>query len=530
MTDSSRPIRIKVIRKSTKASPDKTESLLWGDCLFCTDAAMTDYDWVLVYDELPRNSIGTIKDETEPLLCPPDQTILITVEPPSIKIYSRAYTGQFGTVLTTHSVRDLPHPNHTLGRGCLEWLYIKPMQEILDQTEFPKTKMLSTICSAKQHTHTMHKMRYDLTRYLADHLPELDWFGHGIQEIENKTVAMDGYKYHLCVENHLEPHHWTEKLSDAFVAMTLPFYAGDPLATECFPQESFIPIPLDDPQKAFEIIRKAMDGGEYEKRLPAIREARRLVLEKYNMFAQTAAVIHNHRGTGTVRPGATLKGRHVLRKNPLNALRELADTLPVVVLGNPIPGINCRFLQRERGRGVFASVSYLSDLGHKRIAFVGGEDGVDITLERLAAYRQALAVLGLPEDEELVALSDYYAPDGFAAANRLLSRGTDFTAILAMNDNVAVGVYRALADAGLEIPRDVSVISCDQFFTAEYMVPRLTSVDQHNALFGQFVIKALLSAMEGGRENVLLRYDPELIIRESCMPPAQKENKENQTE
>ena len=120
MTDSSRPIRIKVIRKSTKASPDKTESLLWGDCLFCTDAAMTDYDWVLVYDELPRNSIGTIKDETEPLLCPPDQTILITVEPPSIKIYSRAYTGQFGTVLTTHSVRDLPHPNHSGPDGIPE--------------------------------------------------------------------------------------------------------------------------------------------------------------------------------------------------------------------------------------------------------------------------------------------------------------------------------------------------------------------------------------------------------------------------
>ena len=172
MTDSSRPTRIKVIRKSTKASPDETDSLLWDGCLFCTDAAMTDYDWVLVYDEFPRHDIGTIRNETEPLLCPPDQTILITVEPPSIKIYSRAYTRQFGTVLTTHSPTDLPHPNHTLGRGCLEWLYIKPMQEILDQKEFPKTKMLSTICSAKQHTHTMHKKRYDLTRYLADRLPE----------------------------------------------------------------------------------------------------------------------------------------------------------------------------------------------------------------------------------------------------------------------------------------------------------------------------------------------------------------------
>ena len=90
--------------------------------------------------------------------------------------------------------------------------------------------------------------------------------------------------------------------------------------------------------------------------------------------------------------------------------------------------------------------------------------------------------------------------------------------------------YTLGMEKAADCAKDVSVISCDQFFTAEYMVPRLTSVDQHNALFGQFVIKALLSAMEGGRENVLLRYDPELIIRESCMPPAQKENKENQTE
>lgn len=321
------PVRIKVIKKSITAHPAPSENLLWDDCLFCSDAAMTEYDWVLVYDEFPRKSVGTISHETEPLLCPPDQTILITVEPPSIKVYSRAYTHQFGTVLTTHSRRDLPHPNHVLGRGCLEWLYIKPIQEILKQREFPKTKMLSTICSAKQQTHTMHKMRYDLTRYLADHLPELDWFGHGIKEISNKTLAMDDYKYHLCIENHLEPHHWTEKLADAFVAMTLPFYAGDPLAAECFPPESFIPISIDEPQQALEIIRKTMDNGEYEKRLPAIQEARRLVLEKYNMFAQTTAVIHAHRGQKSIQPGAMLKGRHELRKNPFNALQEFVDTM-----------------------------------------------------------------------------------------------------------------------------------------------------------------------------------------------------------
>lgn len=326
MTDSSRPTRIKVIRKSMKASPDQTESLLWGDCLFCTDAAMTDYDWVLVYDEFPRTPVGTIRNETEPLLCPPDQTILITVEPPSIKIYSRAYTSQFGTVLTTHSTRDLPHPGHTLGRGCLEWLYIKPMQEILNQKEFPKTKMLSTICSAKQHTHTMHKKRYDLTRYLADRLPELDWFGHGIREIENKTVAMDDYKYHICVENHLEPHHWTEKLSDAFVAMTLPFYAGDPLATECFPQESFIPIPLDNPQKPLKSSARPwrtenMKNGSP----PSVRQG--AWCWKIQHVRSNSGSHSQPQGNGNHTPRSHAERTPRSAENPLHALRELTDTL-----------------------------------------------------------------------------------------------------------------------------------------------------------------------------------------------------------
>lgn len=57
MTDSSRPTRIKVIRKSMRLLRSNG-TLLWGDCLFCTDAAMTDYDWVLVYDEFPRTPRG----------------------------------------------------------------------------------------------------------------------------------------------------------------------------------------------------------------------------------------------------------------------------------------------------------------------------------------------------------------------------------------------------------------------------------------------------------------------------------------
>lgn len=200
------------------------------------------------------------------------------------------------------------------------------------------------------------------------------------------------------------------------------------------------------------------------------------------------------------------------------ALQHLAANVPVVVLGNQIEGVDCPFIQRESGRGIFAAVNYLVTLGHSRIAFVGGETGVGITEARQRTYYDALSVLGLSRDRDLVATSDFYVPDGYSAMQELLRRGTDFTAILAINDNVALGAYRALADAGRRIPEDVSVISCDQFFSADYFVPRLTSINQHNEQFGRFVINVLLGVIGGIRENVTLTVTPELVVRESCAP------------
>lgn len=203
-----------------------------------------------------------------------------------------------------------------------------------------------------------------------------------------------------------------------------------------------------------------------------------------------------------------------------NALQHLSSHLPVVVLGNQIPGVDCRFIQRERGQGVFSAVNYLASLGHRNIAFVGGEQGVGITSARLEAFQDALVTLGLPHRPDSVMLSDYYTPDGYRATKALLAGNVPFTAMLTMNDSVAQGAYRALADSGLRVPQDVSVISCDQFWSADFLVPRLTSVDQHNELFGRFIIHTLLGAIHGVKEDVVLAYQPELVIRESCAPPA----------
>lgn len=205
-----------------------------------------------------------------------------------------------------------------------------------------------------------------------------------------------------------------------------------------------------------------------------------------------------------------------LRPEYRQGLEDMAGRVPVVVLGNPVDGSLCQFMERERGQGIYMAVEYLSSLGHRRIAFVGGEADVAITEQRLGAYAGALAALGLPYDRSLVSTSDYYAPDGWQAAQQLIRHGTPFSALIAMNDSVALGAYRALADHGLKIPEDVSVISCDQLFDAEYFIPRLTALDQHNELLGQSVISALLGKMNGAVRSQPLKLHPELIVRESC--------------
>lgn len=203
----------------------------------------------------------------------------------------------------------------------------------------------------------------------------------------------------------------------------------------------------------------------------------------------------------------------------LQALDNLSRRIPVVVLGKAIDGLNCVFIEHETGSGVITAVNYLASLGHRRIAFVGGEPGVVITETRLSAYRNAMAALGLPSDDTLISLSDYYAKDGYQAAQALLRRTRQFTAALAVNDSVALGFMRAMQDQGITVPGEVSLISCDQFYHADYFIPRLTSIDQHTEVLGRLIIQALLGAIKGVSEPAMIKCTPELILRESCCPP-----------
>ena len=305
----------------------------WEDTLVIHDARCRDYDWLVVYDDLPKKSVGSIVRELEPLACPRERTILVTAEPPTIKIYPSCYTRQFGYVLTTHDPLYLPHRNYRRGKGCLRWMASFTRDMVLEPEPKPvKDKLISTCCTFKAMKHTQHFNRLALTRHVAEHLPELDWYGWGVRPLEHKYDALFPYKYHIAVENYIHPHHWSDKISDPILGLCLTFYAGDPCLGDILPEESFIHIPIDDPPAALEIIQRAIRNNEYEKRLSAIREARRRIIEQYNLYSQVAEIVRRHPAGADSTPGSSLKGRHRLRRNPIHALEEFFKLMRFRVL------------------------------------------------------------------------------------------------------------------------------------------------------------------------------------------------------
>ena len=309
-------MRIKVLGGGFDSLPKK--GLRMGGHEFVYDPACTDYDWLVVYDELPM--------PRERLRCPRERTILCTWEPTSIKSYSRAYTRQFGHLLTNRPPEAERHPHYHLGRGYFPW-FVREVPKT--GTAVDKPHLLSAVCSAKQMKHTRHHDRFELVKELAAGIDGLDWYGKGVKPLERKEDALVPCKYHVAIENHIAPHHWTEKFSDPILCECLPFYAGDPALTEIFPAECFIPIPIDDPAEAVRIVKEAIANGEYEKRREAILEAKRLILTKYNFWHQVIEVIKasssepvSPRMDGDRRSRPVIYARKELRKRSLSAVIE----------------------------------------------------------------------------------------------------------------------------------------------------------------------------------------------------------------
>lgn len=286
-----------------------------GNCRFVFDADAERYDWVVVYEQFPRPP-GRSR-YTEQLKCSADNTLLITTEPPSVKRYAAAFTRQFAHVLTTHPETVLPHPGRIWSQPGLRWFYGADGTSSLSRQQLAeespaKSSDVSTVCSSKQQGHTLHRRRYEFVQDLRQRIPELNVFGHGVRPVADKATAVRPFRYHVAIENYVGRHHWTEKVADSFLGRSLLIYYGCPNLADYFPHESFLAIDIDRPDDAAETIKQAIRRDLFSRRLSAVLEARRLVLNEYDLFTVISRIIRDRHQTSGC-SGGVLRSRHALR-------------------------------------------------------------------------------------------------------------------------------------------------------------------------------------------------------------------------
>ncbi len=187
------------------------------------------------------------------------------------------------------------------------------------------------------------------------------------------------------------------------------------------------------------------------------------------------------------------------------------DRLPSVVPGDQAAG--------------FAAALALLDAGHRRIAYIGGEDMLMASPERLKGYKRALATRDVPFDPALALKGSWTIKGGYLGLKKLLALPDPPTAVFCFCDRLALGVYAAAAELGLAVGRDLSVIGFDnEPFTAD-MLPPLTTMELPHADMARHAVEELVAMIHNQSSPhwpKRIKFDCQMIARDSVGPPAHR--------
>lgn len=256
---------------------------------FYIDAAKGTPDFVFVRNKaLPQKVTFNMA---------PENIVLLTSEPSSVLRLPNGYCKQFGMVCSSQS--EIRHPNLQHYPPFLAW-YVGVVfeqtgmrvkwgyEELKKRNTPPKTKLMSVITSDKSFTKG-HRERIYFVEKLKKHFGDrLDVFGRGFRDFDDKWDVLAPYKYHIAIENSSAKDYMTEKLKDAFLAETFPFYYGCTNVEDYFPEKSLLKIDIHNFDRSVGLIEKALHEGIYERSIDILKQAKTLSLDEYNMFTMIA--------------------------------------------------------------------------------------------------------------------------------------------------------------------------------------------------------------------------------------------------
>ncbi|AMM31158.1 LacI family transcriptional regulator [Sinomonas atrocyanea] len=194
--------------------------------------------------------------------------------------------------------------------------------------------------------------------------------------------------------------------------------------------------------------------------------------------------------------------------------------LPVVVVDplNPPPAgvVSVGATNWSGGR---AAAEHLLDLGHERIAYLGGPESAECNQARLHGYLSALMSRGISVEAGYVIHGRFRAESGISGLTALLALEKAPTAIFAGSDAIAVGVLREARHRGIRVPEDLSLVGFDGTALAEDSVPALTSVAQPLQDMGRIALRTLLRQSRGEQlDSHRVELATQLVVRESTAP------------
>lgn len=197
--------------------------------------------------------------------------------------------------------------------------------------------------------------------------------------------------------------------------------------------------------------------------------------------------------------------------------RTLAGEVPLVLAGTGAGAV--RVDEREAG---YLAAGHLLELGHEKLAFLGGSAGSTVVRRRLEGIERALREAGMERGSTLHLPGGSGFEDGRAAFGRLARREDRPTGLVCVSDLLAAGVLRAAAEMDLSVPEDLSVVGIDDVSLSRCFSPPLTTVARPLRELGRLAVEELVALMAGSEPGTC-ELKPELVVRGSTGPPDGRE-------
>jgi len=205
------------------------------------------------------------------------------------------------------------------------------------------------------------------------------------------------------------------------------------------------------------------------------------------------------------------------QRNDLNFDEMIQSEIPTIFIDLDLIGPRAGFVTSDNNEGIQLAVQYLHELKHQKIAFVSGHLDSYVGKIRFEGYRQALQKLGLTYSPQYIYMGDFTKESGCKAMEAFLKFDEPPTAIVCSSDMSAIGVMEVAIAAGLQVPRDLSVIGFDDIQMAEHTQPTLTTIHQDFYTIGEQALLLLIDLInQSNFPPPSLIIPTKLITRNSC--------------